>query len=288
MRSTPVARDNVVPTAMTAVARRRPVPASVRPTSAATGPTAGPRLGGTGARRPTCRGAGSSRSPAPSAACAVDRPVSSSRRRLGRASRRARAAGASGALLQSARRRRRVRRRPRVDLVGWDVGLVSGADRPRRCGGPRASRARSRRRSVWRGVRVWAPRRLLPRHKVRPHHTQQDDAAPTDSAMATAEVESERTVSWPPARTRFPLGALERHVDLEVTRGPRRHVDVDGVGGVVERAQRREARPAGRALHLGALQMAPGAWVRRHGEPELVAREPHDDRHRVRGVAQHA
>ena len=111
--------------------------------------------------------------------------------------------------------------------------------------------------------------------------------APTDRAMATAEVERERTVSSPPARTRCPSGLTSVTSISEVTRGACRHVDVDGVGGVVEHAQRREGRPAGRALHVGGFAGGARGLGGRHGEAELVARELHHHRHRVRGVAQH-
>src|ERR1019366_5137788 len=77
----------------------------------------------------------------------------------------------------------------------FDRGLVDG----RLAGTGHSAEPRTR-------ATVWAPRRVLPRHKVRPHQRNRTRTAPTDKAMATADVDRDRPVRWPPARTRFPCG----------------------------------------------------------------------------------
>ena len=134
----------------------------------------------------------------------------------------------------------------------------------------------------------WAPRRLhRPRHSVRPHQAARTSAAPADRAMATAEVDMDRTVSCPFARTRTPCGLDSVTSTRKSPTVPRLHADVDGVGGVVEHAYRREARAPRRAAHLGRPALSPRRLGGRPRELELVAREPHHHRDRVRRVAHH-
>ncbi len=108
-------------------------------------------------------------------------------------------------------------------------------------------------------VTVWAPRRLLPRHSVRPHQKQQDE----DGADRERDGHGRGR-----QRSHRELAAGQDEVPVRALAAPRaiwkspeardRHVDVDGIGGVVERAQRREAGPPCRALHLRGLADGPG------------------------------
>ena len=215
---------------MTAVARRRPgppapatAPAPLRP------PDPGARL--TWSSPPRRRSAVSSCAGASVNGLLPSRPCRRSRRRVPSSS-------------------------PGLAVVIFGVGTSPRRHRRKSSAAYEDSRARSgssgpltRRPLGARRGRPAGP--LAPPHGAPPPHQEHERRRPPTGAMATAEVEMERTVSWPPASTRSPSGLLRATSILEVARRARPHVDVHGVGGVVERAQRREAGAPGRALHHG-------------------------------------
>ena len=118
-------------------------------------------------------------------------------------------------------------------------------------------------------VTVWAPRRALPRHSVRPHHTRRTTTAPTDSAMATAEVDRERTVSWPSASTRLPSGLVSC---TSIWKSPEVRDCMLTYTALVEWVSVHSAEKLDRSGELctcGARHSAPGTWVPALGNRSL-------------------